>query len=157
VGGIEKDIETGNISYDAANHQAMTDMRHDKVAKVADFIAAQTLEQGSPRGLAVVAWGSTYGTVFQAVRRALRAGHDVGQIHLRHLNPLPKNLAELLGHFDTILVPELNTGQLATVLRDRLGVRVEQLNKVTGQPFTVTEVEHAINRLAVAREKEALR
>ncbi len=145
VGGLEKDIETGNISYDPANHQAMTNMRQEKLAKVADFIPAQTLEQGLPQGLAVVAWGSTYGAVHQAVRDCLRAGLDVAQIHLRHLNPLPRNLSELLGQFDDILVPELNAGQLASLLRDKLMVRVHQLNKVTGQPFTVAEIKRAIS------------
>lgn len=157
VGGIEKDIETGNISYDAANHQAMTDMRQDKVAKVADFIPDQTLEQGEPGGLVVVGWGSTYGTVYQAVRRARRDGHPVAQIHLRHLNPLPKNLGALLAQFDSVLVPELNTGQLATLLRDRLCVPVRQLNKVTGQPFTVAEVEQAITAHAPAQRQEVAR
>jgi 2-oxoglutarate/2-oxoacid ferredoxin oxidoreductase subunit alpha len=154
VGGIEKDIGTGNISYEPANHQAMTRMRQAKVAKVADFIPDQTLEQGAPGGLAVVAWGSTWGTIHQAVRESIRAGLDVAQIHLRHLNPLPKNLGALLAQFDTILVPELNTGQLATLLRDRLLVRVHQLNKVTGQPFTVHEIRHAISEHARARLKE---
>lgn len=154
VGGIEKDIETGNISYDAANHQAMTDMRAAKVASVADFIPDQIIEQGNPGGLAVVAWGSTYGIIHQAVLECIRAGLDVAQIHLRHLNPLPRNLGELLGRFHTVLVPELNTGQLATLLRDRLLVRVLQLNKVTGQPFTVHEVREAIQQHARPRLKE---
>jgi 2-oxoglutarate ferredoxin oxidoreductase subunit alpha len=154
VGGIEKDIETGNISYDSANHQAMTDMRADKVKKVADFIPDQTLEQGSPGGLVVVAWGSTYGTIHQAVLESLRAGLDVAQIHLRHIHPLPKNLGQLLAQFDTVLVPELNTGQLATLLRDRLLVPVQQLNKVTGQPFTVQEVRNVILEHARPRLKE---
>ncbi len=148
VGGIEKDIESGNISYDPANHQAMTHMRANKVARVADFIPDQTLEQGSEGGLVVVAWGSTYGSVYQAVRRTLRSGLPVAQIHLRHLNPLPKNLAALLARFDDILVPELNTGQLATLLRDKLLVHVHQLNKVTGQPFTVAEIAGAITEHA---------
>jgi 2-oxoglutarate ferredoxin oxidoreductase subunit alpha len=154
VGGIEKDIETGNISYDPANHQAMTNMRRDKVAKVADFLPDQGLEQGPPRGLAVVAWGSTYGAVHQAVRDCLRSGLDVAHIHLRYLNPLPKNLSSLLGQFDEILVPELNTGQLATLLRDKLLVRPCQLNKVTGQPFTVAEIKRAISEHARPRMQE---
>jgi 2-oxoglutarate/2-oxoacid ferredoxin oxidoreductase subunit alpha len=154
VGGIEKDIHTGNISYDAANHQAMTDMRSNKIASVADFIPDQTLEQGSTGGLAIVAWGSTYGTIHQAVLESLRAGLDVGQIHLRYINPLPKNLGALLARFDAILVPELNTGQLATLLRDKLLVPVHQLNKVTGQPFTVHEVRQAIVQLARPRLQE---
>jgi 2-oxoglutarate/2-oxoacid ferredoxin oxidoreductase subunit alpha len=145
VGGIEKDIETGNISYEPANHQAMTDLRKDKVAKVADFLPDQILEQGAPGGLVVVGWGSTYGTIHKAVRDCLRSGLAVAQIHLRYLNPLPHNLGELLARFDEILVPELNTGQLATLLRDKLLVRVHQQNKVTGQPFTVTEIKRAIS------------
>jgi 2-oxoglutarate ferredoxin oxidoreductase subunit alpha len=144
VGGIEKDIESGNISYDPANHQAMTDMRADKLARVADFIPDQVLEQGKPGGLVVVGWGSTYGTLHKAVRDCIRDGIPVAQIHLRHLNPLPKNLGALLARFDDILVAELNTGQLATVLRDKLGVQVHQYNQVSGQPFTVADVRRAI-------------
>ena len=155
VGGIEKDIDTGNISYEADNHQAMTNLRADKVESVANFIAPQTLDQGETGGLAVVAWGSTYGTIYKAVRDALRAGLDVGHIHLRHINPLPPNLGELLSKFETILVPELNNGQLATLLRDRLNVQVEQLNKVTGQPLTVTEMRNAIETYAKRSIKSA--
>ncbi|HEX7034403.1 MAG TPA: 2-oxoacid:acceptor oxidoreductase subunit alpha, partial [Pseudomonadales bacterium] len=151
IGGLEKHIDTGNISYDPANHQAMTDLRQEKVARVADFLPEQKLEQGLPGGLAVVAWGSTYGTVHQAVREAIRAGLAVAQIHLRYLNPLPKNLGALLAQFDAVLVPELNTGQLATLLRDRLLIPVEPLNKVSGQPFTVAEVAEAIRALARPR------
>ena len=154
VGGIEKDIETGNISYEPDNHQAMTDMRRDKLAKVADFLPDQTLEQGVPGGLVVVAWGSTYGTVHKAVRDCLRSGLAVAQIHIRHLNPLPRNLAELLGQFDEILVPELNSGQLATLLRDKLLVRVHQLNKVSGQPFAVAEIKRAISEHVRPRMQE---
>lgn len=154
IGGIEKDITTGNISYDPDNHQAMTRMRQDKVAKVADFLPPQGFEQGSSGGLAVVAWGSTYGTVYQAVRDALKSGLDVAHIHLRYLNPLPQNLSELLQQFDAILVPELNTGQLATVLRDKLQLPLHQFNKVSGQPFTVAEVRQAIGEHAHARMQE---
>jgi 2-oxoglutarate/2-oxoacid ferredoxin oxidoreductase subunit alpha len=154
VGGIERDIETGNISYEPANHQAMTDMRSDKLAKVADFIPDQQLEQGEPGGVVVVGWGSTYGAIYQAVRAARKGGLAVAQIHLRHLNPLPRNLGQLLARFDAVLVPELNTGQLATVLRDKLLVGVHQLNKVSGQPFTVAEVVQAIREHVRPRIQE---
>lgn len=154
VGGIEKDLHTGNISYDAENHQAMTDMRSHKLASVADFIGDQVLEQGVPGGLVVVGWGSTYGTLHQAVLESVRAGLRVAQVHIRHLHPLPKNLGALLAQFETVLVPELNTGQLSTLLRDKLLVPVQQLNKVTGQPFTVQEVRAAIARHARARLEE---
>ena len=144
VGGIEKDIDTANISYDADNHQAMTDMRSDKIASVANFIDDQVIDQGETGGLGIVAWGSTYGTIYQAVKESLAAGLVVGHVHLRHINPLAPNLGELLNKFDSLLVPELNTGQLATLLRDKLEVHVKQLNKVSGQPLTVAEVKAAI-------------
>ncbi len=155
VGGIEKDYDSGNISYDAANHQAMTDLRAGKVASVANFVPAQTIDQGMAGGLAVVAWGSTYGTVYRAVKEALDDGLDVAHIHLRHISPLAPNLAELLAGFERILVPELNNGQLAGWLRASLGDRLEaplaQFNKVTGQPFTVKEVKEQIQQLARQR------
>ncbi len=157
VGGIEKDSHTGNISYDPANHQTMTDLRHRKLAQIADFIPEQKLEQGVTGGLAVVAWGSTYGTIYQAVKECITEGLSVAQIHLRHLNPLPSNLGELLTEFETILVPELNAGQLATVLRDQLLVECVQLNQVTGQPFAVKTVKQAIAAHAPQRMQEVNR
>ncbi|HEU4619406.1 MAG TPA: 2-oxoacid:acceptor oxidoreductase subunit alpha [Gammaproteobacteria bacterium] len=145
IGGLEKDIRTGNISYDAENHAAMTQLRAQKVASVADFIPEQAVDVGTgDGGLAVVGWGSTYGALYQAVRAVARAGGRVSLIHLRYLNPFPRNLGELLARFDRILVPEMNMGQLATLLRDKLGVETVQLNKVTGQPFLVAEIVAAI-------------
>jgi 2-oxoglutarate ferredoxin oxidoreductase subunit alpha len=151
IGGIEKDIHTGNISYEAQNHQEMTNMREAKVASVANFMPEQAIDSGTAGGLAVVAWGSTYGTIYQAVKESVQEGLAVGHIHLRHLNPLPANLGKLLSDYDTVLVPELNNGQLATVLRDKLLVHVEQLNQVSGQPLAVHTVKHAIARLAPKR------
>ena len=129
-------------------------MRSRKVASVADFIPDQTLEQGSVHGLAVVAWGSTYGAVFQAVKEALREGYAVAQIHLRYINPLPKNLDALLAQYDRVLVPELNTGQLATLLRDKLLIDCVQHNQVNGQPFAVEDMKKAIYANASLRMKE---
>jgi 2-oxoglutarate/2-oxoacid ferredoxin oxidoreductase subunit alpha len=147
VGGIEKDIRTGNISYDAQNHQAMTDLRAAKVASVAKFIPPQKVEIGPEQGsLAVVGWGSTYGALYQAVR-AMPAKERVAHIHIRHLSPFPTNLGELLAGFDRILVPEMNMGQLATLLRDKLGVETIQFNKVTGQPFLISELVQKIRSL----------
>ncbi|MHA7873637.1 MAG: 2-oxoacid:acceptor oxidoreductase subunit alpha, partial [Hyphococcus sp.] len=141
IGGLEKDIETGDISYDPANHAAMTKLRADKVASVAAFIPDQTVEQGRDTGpLAIVGWGSTHGAIWRAVTVARDEGYDVAQIHLRWLNPLPKNLGALLAGYEKILLPEMNTGQCATLLRDKLGVDVIQLNKVSGQPFKITEI-----------------
>lgn len=151
VGGIEKDVGSGNISYDAANHQAMTDIRSDKIKRVGDFVSPQQIDQGTSGGLAVVAWGSTYGTVYQAVKQSIADGKAVAHIHIRNIHPLPANLGELLAEFDAVLVPELNTGQLATLLRDKLNLSLTQFNKVTGQPLTVSELHSKIGELAPPR------
>jgi len=143
IGGIEKKQGTGNIDYSPANHQEMTDTRKAKVdgIKVPD----QAIEIGNPGGkLAVVGWGSTFGPIHQAVKRARRKGLDVSHIHLRHIWPMPANLGDLLKGYEKILVPEMNTGQLKTVLRDQYLVDAKPLNKVSGQPFRIAEIEAAI-------------
>ena len=148
IGGIEKQVNTGHIDYAPANHQAMTDIRRNKVLGVADSIPDQEVEQGAAGGkLAVVGWGSTYGPIHQAVRRARAKGHDVSHIHIRHIWPMPKNLGELLKSYDKVLVPEMNTGQLKTVLRDQYLVDAKPLNKTSGQPFRIAEIEAAIEEM----------
>ncbi len=143
IGGIEKAQGTGNIDYSPANHQAMTDTRRDKVAGIK--VPDQAVELGEEGGkLAVVGWGSTFGPIHQAVRRARRKGLDVSHIHIRHIWPLPANLGALLKSYDKVLVPEMNTGQLKTVLRDQFLVDAKPLNKVSGQPFRIAEIEAAI-------------
>ena len=145
IGGIEKAVDTGHINYEADNHQAMTDLRQAKVLGVADHIPEQDVALGNASGrLVVVGWGSTYGPIHQAVRRARAKGRDVSHVHLRHIWPLPKNLAVLLSSFEHILVPEMNTGQLKTLLRDQFLVDAKPLNKVSGQPFRIAEIEAAI-------------
>jgi 2-oxoglutarate ferredoxin oxidoreductase subunit alpha len=124
------------------------------VESVADFIPDQALDQGTGRGLAVVAWGSTAGTVYQAVKDSIAEGFEVSQIHIRYLNPLPKNLGDLLAGFDKVLVPELNNGQLATLLRDKLLIDVEQLNQVSGQPLKVSDLKTVIQGLAKRQIQE---
>ncbi|OHC98233.1 MAG: 2-oxoglutarate ferredoxin oxidoreductase subunit alpha [Sphingopyxis sp. RIFCSPHIGHO2_01_FULL_65_24] len=143
IGGIEKELDTGHINYEASNHQAMTDIRKDKIdgIKVPD----QVVELGAEGGkLAVVGWGSTFGPIHQAVRRKRAEGADVSHIHIRHIWPLPANLGELLKSYDKVIVPEMNTGQLKTVLRDQYLVDAKPVNKVSGQPFTIAEIEAAI-------------
>ncbi len=143
IGGIEKAVGTGNIDYSPANHQAMTESRRDKVANIK--VPDQQVEVGETSGkLAVVGWGSTFGPIHQAVRRMRRRGYDVSHIHLRHIWPMPANLGALLKGYDNILVPEMNTGQLKTVLRDQFLVDAKPLNKVSGQPFRIAEIEAAI-------------
>ena len=133
----------------------MTNLRQAKVDKVADHLPKQEVEQGAAGGLAVVAWGSTYGAVRQAVKECLAEGLAVAQIHLRHLNPLPPNLGDLLAAYDKVLAPELNNGQLAGLLRSRLLIDPAQLNKVSGQPLQVAELKAAITEHAPPRLQEA--
>jgi 2-oxoglutarate/2-oxoacid ferredoxin oxidoreductase subunit alpha len=145
IGGIEKELDTGHINYGPENHQAMTDIRSAKVMGVADSIPDQTCELGEAGAkLAVVGWGSTYGPIHQAVLRQRAKGVDVAHVHIRHIWPLPKNMGELLKGFDRIIVPEMNTGQLKTLLRDQFLVDAKPVNKVSGQPFTIAEMEAAI-------------
>ena len=145
IGGLEKDSETGHISYDAENHQRMTNVRAAKINGIANDLPAQKVEDGAEEGqLAVVGWGSTYGPINRAVSTLREEGLDVSHIHLRHIWPLPKNLGQLLGGFKKILVPEMNNGQLVTLLRSQYLVNAQGLNKVSGQPFKIAEIETAI-------------
>jgi len=126
----------------------MTEVRRDKVLGIANDIPEQAVELGQKGGkLAIVGWGSTFGPIYQAVRRARAKGLDVSHIHLRHIWPMPRNLGDLLKSYDRIVVPEMNTGQLKTVLRDQYLVDARPLNKVSGQPFRIAEIEAAIEGL----------
>ncbi len=145
IGGIEKNPGTGNIDYSPASHQIMTDARKAKVEGVANSIPLQEVNHGETSGkLVVVGWGSTYGPIYQAVRRARRKGLDVSHVHVRHIWPMPSNLGDLLRGYDKVLVPEMNTGQFKTVLRDQFLIDAQPLNKTSGQPFTIAEIEAAI-------------
>ena len=148
IGGIEKALGSGNIDYSAEAHAEMTRIRVAKVAGIADSIPDQEITLGNSGGkLAVVGWGSTYGPIHQAVRRARAKGLDVAHIHIRHIAPMPKNLSVLLHGYEHILVPEMNTGQLKTILRDAFLVDAKPLNKVSGQPFRIVEIEDAIEAM----------
>ncbi|MEX0692196.1 MAG: 2-oxoacid:acceptor oxidoreductase subunit alpha [Gemmatimonadales bacterium] len=145
IGGIEKHYGSGHISYDPANHQKMTDTRANKVNGIANDIPLQLVALGEPRGkLAVVGWGSTYGPLYQAVRRLREEGHAVSHIHIRYLHPFPRNLRTLLAGFERVIVPEMNAGQLVTVLRSTYLVDAESLSQVTGKPFKVSDVIAAL-------------
>ena len=146
IGGIEKAPGSGNIDYSPEAHAEMTRVRAAKVAGVVHSIPDQAVCLGEDSGeLAVVGWGSTYGPIHQAVRRARLRGLDVSHIHIRHIVPMPKNLGPLLKGFKHILVPEMNSGQLKTVLRDHFLVDAQSLSKVSGQPFRIAEIEAAID------------
>ncbi len=141
IGGLEKDSVTGDVSYDPDNHQYMTDIRAAKIAGIANDIPLQEVQCGEPRGrMVVVGWGSTYGPIYQAVSTARDEGFAVSHVHLRYIFPFPRNLGELLGGFETVLVPEMNNGQLVTLLRSEFTIPAEGLNKVTGKPFKVSEI-----------------
>jgi 2-oxoglutarate ferredoxin oxidoreductase subunit alpha len=147
IGGIEKAPGSGNIDYSPAAHQEMTDTRAAKVNKVAESIPDQDVCIGREGAkLAVVGWGSTFGPIHQAVRRSIDRGLDVAHVHIRHIWPMPSNMSALLKGFDRIIVPEMNTGQLKTVLRDQFLVDAKPLNKVSGHPFRIAEIEAAIEQ-----------
>jgi 2-oxoglutarate ferredoxin oxidoreductase subunit alpha len=148
IGGIEKNPGTGNIDYSPEAHAEMTRLRAAKVAGVADSIPDQEVCIGTDNGqMVVVGWGSTFGPIHQAVRRARGRGLDVSHVHIRYIAPFPKNLGALLKSYDKVLVPEMNSGQLKTLLRDQFLVDARPFNKVSGQPFTIAEIEAAIDAI----------
>lgn len=148
VGGIEKENESGNISYDPDNHELMTHLRAEKIERIADFVPPQTIDNGAAKGkLLILGWGSTYGSIKTAVIDALAEGYDVAHAHVRYLNPLPKNLGEILNNYDKILMPEINSGQLIKMIREKYLVPAIGFNKVKGMPFTSTEIKNKIVEL----------
>ena len=154
IGGLEKDLSSGNISYDSENHQTMTNLRSDKIERISNFLPKQETQLGPKSGeLLIVGWGSTYGTLNQAIQSAIDEGYQVSLCHFNYINPFPSNTADILAQFKKIIVIEMNNGQLATLLKDKFGVKVEKFNKVTGQPFSELEIlevinEHFINQVA---------
>ena len=147
IGGIEKEDVTGHISYSPANHELMTRARARKVEAVAQDIPPTAIRGDQAGDLLVVGWGSTYGAITAAVDEARARGKKVSHVHLRHLNPLPPDLGGILRRFKTILVPEMNMGQLLTILRATYLVDAVGLNKIQGQPFKVSEIAGKILRL----------
>jgi 2-oxoglutarate ferredoxin oxidoreductase subunit alpha len=147
VGGLEKEDITGNVSYDPLNHEKMTKLRAAKIQAIADDIPDVEVN-GAPKGeVLVVGWGSTYGSIVSAVEKLRKEGAPVSSIHLRYLNPFPKNLGQVLNKFQKILVPEMNTGQLSLLLRAEYLIDVQSLNKIQGQPFKISEIITAVRRL----------
>lgn len=145
IGGLEKDKETGNVSYDPDNHQFMVKVRAEKIAKIADFIPEQHFDTGSVHSkMLILGWGSTYGSIKTVVRDLAADGIDVAHVHLKYIQPMPKNLGDLLAGFDKILIPEINNGQLITLIRDQYLVDAQPLNKIKGVPFESREIKEAI-------------
>jgi 2-oxoglutarate ferredoxin oxidoreductase subunit alpha len=145
IGGIEKQHETGNVSYDPENHEFMVKMRQAKVDKIADFIPLQTIDSGAANGkVLVLGWGSTYGTIKSAVLQLQSQGKAVSHAHIKYLRPFPKNLGAILADFETILIPEINNGQLIKIIRDQYLVDAKGYNKIMGIPITKQELIAAI-------------
>ena len=143
IGGIEKDYNSGHISYDSDNHQRMTKVRAAKIDGIADDIPEQVVETGEATGkLAVLGWGSTFGAINQAVSRCVDDGLSVSHIHLRYISPFPRNLGDLLAGFDQVIVPEMNNGQLVQLIRGKYLVDAESITQINGQPFKVSTLEH---------------
>jgi 2-oxoglutarate ferredoxin oxidoreductase subunit alpha len=147
IGGLEKAHETGNVSYDPENHEFMTKMREDKVAKIAETIPDILVEGSADADVLVLGWGSTYGVIKTAVRQLEAEGKKAAHVHLRYINPMPKNLGPILKSFKHILMPEMNRGQLIKVIREKFLVDAKGLNKVKGIPFTSVEIRNAIQQL----------
>jgi 2-oxoglutarate ferredoxin oxidoreductase subunit alpha len=147
IGGIEKQEGTGNVNYEPLNHENMVRMRAAKVERVADDIPP-AIPVGDQEGdLLIIAWGSTYGPITAALKTQRAAGHRIGHVHLRHLNPLPKNIGEVMARFKTVLVPEMNMGQLSVILRAKFLVDIQGYNKIQGRPFKQSEIEEKIQDL----------
>lgn len=143
IGGLEKDAQTGNVSYDPENHEHMSRQRAAKIAKIQDDIAELEVH-GDGHDLLVLGWGSTYGAIRTAVNRVQKGGGPVAHAHLRHINPFPKNLGDLLSRYDRILIPEINLGQLSRLIRAEYGVESIGYNRVLGQPLKAREIQSKI-------------
>lgn len=148
IGGLEKEEETGHVSYDPENHQKMVKIRAEKVNKIADYIPAQVLDSGTKKSeLLVVGWGSTYGVIKTVVKELANEGIDIAHTHIKYIQPMPKNLGEILSNYDKILIPEMNNGQLIQLIRDRYLVDAQPLNKIKGMPFQSSEIKAAILKM----------
>ncbi len=151
VGGLEKQDGTGNVSYDAENHQKMIHLRAQKVANIAKVIPPQTVFGPRTGELLVLSWGGTYGACHTAVDEAIKAGCSVAHCHLRHMNPFPSNLGEIIANYEKVLIPELNLGQLRSLIRAKYLVDAIGYNKVKGKPFAVSELVEQIQSLTSSR------
>ena len=147
IGGLEKQNITGNVSYDPENHQLMVKIRQEKVDKIAEYIPEQKLDNGPEKGkVLVIGWGSTYGAIKSAVSELLSKGHAVAHAHLRYVRPFPKNLGDIVKNYDTVLIPEINSGQLIKIIRDVYFVDAKGYSKIMGVPITKTELVEEIKK-----------
>ena len=147
IGGLTKADGSGNVSYEADNHGKMIELRKQKIDGIANDLPPVEVDGPDSGELLVVGWGGTKGSITAACEAAREKGMAVSQIHLRHLNPFPSNLGEVLGRFKKVLLPELSDGHLAMLLRSKYLVDVQMLNKIEGQPFKIGELLDEITDL----------
>jgi 2-oxoglutarate ferredoxin oxidoreductase subunit alpha len=147
IGGLEKQENTGNVNYEAANHHKMVMNRMNKVAGIANWIPLQEVEGPQKGKLLVISWGGTFGAVRTAVQQCQAQGKSVAHTHLRYMNPFPRNLGDIVRSYDKVLIPELNTGQLRLLIRANFLVDAQGLNKIQGKPFLVTELVQKIDQM----------
>ena len=151
IGGLEKQEDTGNVSYDPINHEKMTKLRAEKIRAIEKTIPTAKLDSGSVNAkVVIVTWGSTYGAVKTAMKELLLDGYEIGHLHLKYINPFPSNLGEFLHGFDQVLVPEINSGQLVQLLRAKYMVPATGFSKVQGLPFTTAEIKTRIIQMIKA-------
>ena len=147
IGGLEKQDITGNVNYEPDNHEHMVKTRQAKVDLIANYIPDQHIDTGATKGkVLVLGWGSTFGSIKSAVIELIQEGHQVSHAHLRYLRPFPKNLGEILAGFDTVLIPEINNGQLIKIIRDVFFVDAKGYNKIKGTPITKGELTEEIKK-----------
>ena len=147
IGGLEKAAVSGNVSYEADNHNYMVKLRQDKIDVIADFIPEIEV-YGNPKGeLLVLSWGGTYGACRAAVQKAIENNMSVSHINLKYINPFPKNLAEILLKFNKVLIPEINLGQLSTIIRSKFLIDTLNFNRVSGKPYTTTDIYEKIEQI----------
>lgn len=148
IGGLEKEKDTGNVSYDPENHEYMVKIRQEKIDRIADTIPELTIDAGPQEGkVLVLGWGSTFGVIRTAVHELTKAGESVAHAHVVHMHPFPKNLGDVMARFETVLVPEMNNGQLSKVLRSEYSANIVELNKIKGIPFSSEEIVEKVKEL----------
>jgi 2-oxoglutarate ferredoxin oxidoreductase subunit alpha len=147
IGGLEKQDVTGNVNYEPLNHERMVRLRAEKVAAIVQDVPDAVAEGDQSGEVLIVAWGSTHGPITAALKSQRAKGHRIGHVHLRHLNPMPKNLGDIIGRYDRVLVPEMNMGQLVMLLRAKFLVDAVGYNKIQGKPFKQSEIEHKIEEM----------